>query len=160
MTQGDAVITGIDTLERSLALSHFDVDDAWKLGSHLRGIAADRNAPVAIEIRRSNGHTLFAACLAGATSDTAAWAGRKIAVALRFERSSLAVSLDLQQRGLSLVDFGLSISEFAGTGGAVPIRVEGAGCVAAAAMGGLSSEEDHRLVLEALTWLHRSQSAP
>jgi uncharacterized protein (UPF0303 family) len=139
----------IDRADHALTLSWFTADDAWTLGARLRDIAAARHAQASIEIRRC-GSTVFAASLDGATADTAGWASRKTAVALRFERSSLAVALDLRARGLTLEDFGLSRAVYAAAAGAVPIRVAGVGCVGAVAMSGLAGMEDHALVVEAI----------
>jgi uncharacterized protein (UPF0303 family) len=148
----------IDADDRALELAHFTADDAWALGAHLRERAAACAAPVAVLIRRSGGATQFAAALEGASADNSKWAARKAAVAILFERSSLAVALDLKARNLTVADFGLPQSDFAAAPGAVPIRVAGAGCIAAIAMSGLSGPEDHALVMEAIRWLHGRQA--
>jgi len=44
----------------------------------------------------------------------------------------------------------LAASDYAVTGGSVPIRVRGAGVVAALTLSGLSSEEDHALAVEGI----------
>jgi uncharacterized protein (UPF0303 family) len=153
-------LAALNTLDQSMALSRFGAEDAWQLGSHLRTIAAGRNAPVAIEIQRANGQVIFATVLNDATIDALSWTKRKIATALRFEQSSMAVDLSLQLRGLTLAQFGLSDTQYAAAGGAVPLRVQGAGCVGAVAMAGLSSEDDHQLVQDAVGWLLQQQIPP
>jgi len=158
MTDVAARLAEIDRVDRASTLVRFTADDAWTLGCRLREIAAQAGAAVAIEIRRQGGAPVFAAILAGATADNAAWAARKSATTLRFERCSLAVAIDLRARGLALHDFGLSTRRYAAGGGAVPLRVAGAGCVAAVAMSGLTGEEDHRLVTEAVAWLRIGQA--
>ena len=145
-------------LDRASTLVRFTADDAWALGCRLRAVAAERDAPVAIEIRRQGGSLVFATVLHGGTADNAGWTVRKIATALRFERCSLAVAIDLRARGLTLQDFGLTARHYAAGGGAVPLRVAGAGCIAAVAMSGLAGEEDHRLVSDAVTWLRNGQA--
>jgi uncharacterized protein (UPF0303 family) len=157
MTDMAAQIAEIDAIDQALVLARFSADDAWALGSRLRAVAAEREAPVSIEIRRG-GAPVFAASLPGATADNAGWASRKIAVALRFERSSMAVALDLRSRGLSLQDFGLSRQAYAAAAGAVPIRVAGVGCIGAVAVSGLAGPEDHALAIEALGWLRERQA--
>jgi uncharacterized protein (UPF0303 family) len=157
MTEITAQIADIDANDLTLTLTRFTPDDAWALGSQLRDIAAARNAPVSIEIRRGES-IVFAASLSGATADNASWASRKIAVALRFERCSFAVALDLKSRELSLEDFGLSRDRYAAAAGAVPIRVTGAGCIAAVAVSGLSGAEDHALAISAIGWLKERQA--
>jgi len=158
MTDVAARLAEIDGVDRASTLVRFTADDAWMLGCRLRGIAAEAGAAVAIEIRRQGGTPVFVTSAAGATADNAAWTTRKIATALRFERTSLAVAIDLRLRGLALQDFGLSTRRYAAGGGAVPLRVAGAGCVAAIAMSGLTGEEDHRLVTEAVAWLRHGQA--
>ena len=49
--------------ERELQLPHLDAQTAWKLGSRLRAIAAERNLGVAIDVRRASA---FAFALGGA----------------------------------------------------------------------------------------------
>jgi len=149
MTEIADQLAEIDTADHALTLSRFTADDAWTLGTRLRDIAAARHAPVSIEIRRG-GTAIFATSLDGATADTAGWASRKNAVALRFERCSRAVAIDLRARALTLDDFGLSREVYAAAAGAVPIRVAGVGCVGAVAMSGLAGMEDHALVVEAI----------
>lgn len=150
-------IAEIDATDRALLLTSFTAEDAWALGSRLRELATARAAPVSIEIRRGGG-PIFASSLVGATADNIGWASRKAAVALRFERCSFAVALDLRARGLSLEDFGLSRERYAAAAGGVPIRVEGAGCIAAIAMSGLTGAEDHALVVDAIGWLQGRQA--
>ena len=53
-----------------------------------------------------------------------------------------------------LADQGLDPAVYADHGGAVPIRVQGAGVVAVATVSGLPSREDHALVVQALRLLH------
>ncbi|RZL85911.1 MAG: hypothetical protein EOP66_00300 [Sphingomonas sp.] len=151
-------IAAIDRAERALELARFTADDGWALGSRLREVAGERQAPVVIEIYRAGGLTVFATALEGATSDNASWAARKIATALHFERSSAAVALHLRARGLKLDDYGLSRDRYAAAAGAVPLRVAGAGCVGAVAVSGLSGMEDHELAIDAIGWLHRRQA--
>lgn len=151
-------LAALNAVDQSMALHQFGAEDAWQLGSHLRTLAAQHNAPVAIEIQRANGQVVFATVLNDATIDAVSWAKRKIATALRFEQSSMAVGLSLDQRGLTLAQFGLSDVHYTAAGGAVPLRVQGAGCVGAVAMAGLSSEDDHQLVQDAIGWLLNQQA--
>jgi uncharacterized protein (UPF0303 family) len=152
-------LDALNLLDQSMALLRFGSEDAWRLGCRLRTIAGERNAPVAIEIQRANGQVVFATILNDATIDAISWAKRKIATSLRFEQSSMAVDLSLQLRGLKMAQFGLSDAQYTASGGAVPLRVQGAGCVGAVAMAGLSSEDDHQLVQDAIGWLLQQQMA-
>ena len=150
-------IAAIDAADLGLKMSRFTADDAWALGSHLRAVAAHRKAPVAILIRSSSGATLFAASLDGASADNSKWAARKVATALWFERCSMAIGLEFKLRGLTLADFALPAEDYTIAPGAFPLRVAGAGCVAAIAMSGLSGADDHELVMDAIGWLLQQQ---
>ena len=78
------------------------------------------------------------------------WAQRKSATALRFHESSLVVGLRNDKKGQTLADQGLDPAAYADHGGAVPIRVVGAGVVAVATVSGLPQREDHAMVVTAL----------
>lgn len=159
MTAVSNLLRDIDATERGFVLSRFNANDAWDLGCHLREIVAEIRAPVSILIRRGTGTTVFACSLHGATADNTNWAARKAAAAIWFERSTLAVATDFKNRNLTVADFGLSQADYAVAPGAVPLYVDGAGCVAAIAMSGLSGAEDHGLVVKAISWLQRKQVA-
>jgi uncharacterized protein (UPF0303 family) len=147
------MISRVDAQESELALKSFTNDDAWALGCLLRGMAVQRRAPVAIEIRRAS-TTLFVTVLEGATADNLDWLRRKFAVVARFERSSYGVALMLRQKETTLAErYGLELKDYAAAGGAVPIRVVGAGVVGAVGVSGLPQEADHALVCEALAAL-------
>jgi uncharacterized protein (UPF0303 family) len=147
------MICRVDAQERELELKSFTNDDAWALGCLLRNMAAQRRAPVAIEVRRAS-TTLFVTVLEGGTADNVDWLRRKFAVVARFERSSYGVALMLRHKGTTLVErYGLELKDYAAAGGAVPIRVVSAGVVGAVGISGLAQEADHTLVCEALAAL-------
>jgi uncharacterized protein (UPF0303 family) len=138
----------LDTLvqqEKSLVFDSFDHEDAWRLGCALRDRAAHERLPVAIDVRRPTGVILFHASLPGATADQEEWVRRKSAVVFRFDSSSAAAAERFGQPPW------LDPALYAVTGGSVPIRVKGAGVVAAVTVSGLKSEEDHDLAVQALT---------
>ncbi|MFS2111084.1 heme-degrading domain-containing protein [Sphingomonas sp. Sphisp140] len=149
----------IDREEQALALAHFDAEDAWWLGCHLRARGATANAPIAIEIRRADTR-LFSALLPGATRDNLGWIDRKIALVMRFERASYAIRLKFDAAPPGAFErFGLDLRTHVAAGGAVPIRIAGTGVVGAVAVSGLVQEEDHRYVVEALAALKAHQEA-
>ncbi|SDD05064.1 Uncharacterized protein, UPF0303 family [Sphingomonas sp. YR710] len=154
--QGEPTPEEIDRAEQALLLRRFDADDAWWLGCRLRDHAAARHAPVAIEIRRA-GTRLFSVVMPGATQDNLAWVDRKIAIAMRFERSSYALNLMFRAGDGLFERFGLNRATYAPAGGAVPIRLIGTGVIGAAAISGLAQEEDHGIVIEALAALKAHQ---
>jgi uncharacterized protein (UPF0303 family) len=142
----------IGTLERQeqeLVFPSFDHNDAWRLGSRITAIAQEARHPVGIDIRRP-GLILFRAALAGITPDQETWIVRKAAVVLRMEASSALVDARLSAAGVDPAAVGWLGAEYAVTGGSFPIRVRGVGVVAAATASGLSSEEDHNLIVEGI----------
>jgi len=142
-------LTHIALQERTLVFPAFDEETAWRLGSRLRALAAQRSLAVVIDIRRP-AQPLFYAALPGTTPDNAEWIRRKSNVTLRFHRSSYAVGLEMEQKQSSLEARGLATADYASHGGSFPIRVAQAGVVAAVTVSGLPMRADHELVVEAL----------
>ncbi|MBT0768550.1 heme-degrading domain-containing protein [Kineosporia sp. J2-2] len=135
--------------EDELVLDSFDHADAWRLGSVITGIAQEAGHAVGIDIRRP-GLILFRSALPGITPDQEVWIARKSAVVLRMEASSALVDARLSAAGVDAAAIGWLGSEYAVTGGSFPIRVRGAGVVAAATASGLSSQDDHDLIVAGL----------
>ncbi|WP_344356375.1 heme-degrading domain-containing protein [Streptomyces gobitricini] len=133
-----------------LALPRFTYDDAWTLGTLLVGLARERNAPVAVDIRRG-GQQLFHAALPGSSADNDAWIDRKRRVVERYAESSLLVGTRFRAKGKSFdTDSRLDPDVYAAHGGSFPITVTGAGVIGSVTVSGLPQLEDHALVVEAL----------
>ncbi len=136
--------------EEELALPRLDAEMAWKLGSKLRAMAAERNLAVVIDVRRF-GQPLFYAAMENTTPDNVEWVRRKSNVVARFHRSSYAVGLHEKQKGQTIYESqGLSLTDYATHGGSFPLSVEGAGIVGSVTVSGLPMRQDHELVIEAL----------
>jgi uncharacterized protein (UPF0303 family) len=88
--------------------------------------------------------------LPGSSGNNDNWARRKSNVALLMDQASLIVGMKNAERGRTLATEGLSEADYADHGGAVPVRVAGAGVVAVATVSGLPQVEDHRLVVEGI----------
>ena len=131
-------------------LDHFDLDDAWRLGTTLAERCRTEGHPVTISIQLGE-QRAFHSALPGTSADNDSWVDRKSAVVRRFACSSHEVDDRLAKgdpdRFFSA--FALSPSQYAPTGGAVPIRVRGA-LVGVLAVSGLESSEDHELAVSAL----------
>lgn len=144
-------IARLEADERAPVFDAFGHDDAWTIGVWLRERAVAEGHPVAIDIRRPSGAVLFHVGLPGATADQEEWIRRKVAVVVRFESSSALFAARLQRADVDPHAMGwLAADTYALAGGAVPIRVAGAGIVAVLTISGLSSEEDHALAVAAL----------
>ncbi|WTP57814.1 heme-degrading domain-containing protein [Streptomyces phaeochromogenes] len=143
-------IAELEEQERRLTLPHFTYDDAWALGTLLVELARERNAPVAIDIRRA-GQQLFHAALPGSTADNDAWIDRKRRVVERYAASSLLIGTRFRAKNTTFEDSSrLDPDVYAAHGGAFPITVEGAGVIGTVVVSGLPQLEDHAMVVEAL----------
>ncbi|MBC9717088.1 heme-degrading domain-containing protein [Streptomyces sp. TRM66268-LWL] len=136
--------------EERLVLDHFTYDDAWELGSMLVKMARERQAPVAIDIRRG-GQQLFHAALPGSTPDNDAWIDRKRRVVERYGCASFLVGARFRAKGTTFEESSrLDPDTYAAHGGAFPIAVRGAGVIGTVVVSGLPQAEDHAMVVEAL----------
>jgi uncharacterized protein (UPF0303 family) len=133
----------------SLILPHFDETTAFHLGSILFRMAQEGAMPVVINIRNAS-RCFFHAALPGSSGHNDGWARRKSNTALVMETASMVATLKAAAKGRSLADEGLAAEDYALSGGAVPLRVAGAGVVAVATVSGLPQLEDHRLVVRAI----------
>ncbi|MFF3447215.1 heme-degrading domain-containing protein [Streptomyces sp. NPDC002667] len=143
-------IAELEEQERRLTLPRFTHDDAWALGALLVELAREREAPVAIDIRRG-GQQLFHAALPGSTPDNDAWIDRKRRVVERYGCSSLLVGSRFRAKGTTFEDSSrLDPDTYAAHGGAFPITVTDTGVIGTVVVSGLPQIEDHRMVVEAL----------
>jgi len=140
--------------EQTLTLPHFDAATAWTLGTMLHGYAVTRAHTVVIDIRRFGRpiQPLFYAALPGTTPDNARWARRKSNVVARYHRSSYGIGLRLESQGQTITQrHALPASDYATVGGSFPIAVPAAGgVIGAITVSGLTSQDDHELIVEAL----------
>jgi uncharacterized protein (UPF0303 family) len=150
MTDAFPSLAELAAEEEELQFSSFTNDDAWRLGTALRGLAARQGAPVAIDVSR-NGSQLFRAALPGATPDNEAWIERKQRVVHRFGHSTLHVRQTFVERGTTFeAASGLDPQRYAAHGGGFPVVVRSVGPVGVLVVSGLPQLEDHRLIVAAL----------
>lgn len=109
---------------------------ARDIGEIAVDLAARRSLPIAVCVARPD-RTLFACALDGATSIDEARIQRRSKTALAIGQCSLEVGLQLRQSGRTLSDFGFGDQLPSDEGGAIPLRVTGAGVMGAAAISGL-----------------------
>ncbi|MGW0562613.1 heme-degrading domain-containing protein [Streptomyces sp. NPDC003016] len=145
------LIAELTAQERRLVLPRFTHEDAWALGSLLVELARERDAPVAIDIRRGT-QQLFHCALPGSSADNDAWIDRKRRVVERYAESSYLVGTRFRAKGTAFEDSSrLDPDVYAAHGGAFPVAVEGAGVIGTVTVSGLPQAEDHAMVVEALT---------
>jgi uncharacterized protein (UPF0303 family) len=122
-----------------IELDSFTQDDAYRLGRMLVDRAIEQGLMGMVDISTPNCRW-FHVSFGGATADNDSWAERKAATAFRFETSSLEAARTLDGRDA----FGsgwLDPARYVLGGGAVPIRVKGAGVVAVVSSSGLGTGE-------------------
>jgi uncharacterized protein (UPF0303 family) len=150
MTELEALIARLEAEHEELQFARFGFDDAWAIGQDLVAAGRRDGLPIAIDVSL-NGQVLFHAGLPGSSPDNDQWILRKSRVVQRFHRSSLYIGSLLSQKGKSIEEkYGLPQSDYAPSGGALPIRVREVGVVGAITVSGLPDREDHRLVAEAI----------
>ncbi|WP_172125440.1 MULTISPECIES: heme-degrading domain-containing protein [unclassified Devosia] len=150
MTPTPPTLDDLLAQEADLLLSRFDYATAWQIGAFIQAEASRRNLPIGIEV--SHGATpVFLALMPGSTPDNVDWVRRKRAVALRFYHSSLYMRLLCESKQWNFAArYRLPDSDYAASGGGVPICVRDVGVVGAVAVSGLPDVEDHRLAVQAL----------
>ena len=132
-----------------LTFPRFAEDEAWALGSALVALASANALPVVIDIRTAN-RTLFHVAMLGSGPLNDVWARRKSNTALMFQEPSMLVTTRMRNTQDILARHGLDETDFAASGGAVPIVVANVGVVAVATVSGLPELMDHQLVVQAI----------
>ena len=139
--------------EQRLQFERFDATSAWALGTRLKEAAETHGVAVAIDIQL-HGQPLFFYAMPGTTLDNVDWIRRKRNVVMRFQRSSYAVGLQLQQRQTTLeMQLGVDTRDYAPHGGCFPLNLLGTGCIGTITVSGLPQRQDHELVVEVLAEL-------
>jgi uncharacterized protein (UPF0303 family) len=146
--------------ETRFVFNSFDHGAAWRLGTLMVERALREDAPIIIDIRRPS-MVLFRSALAGTTAENEAWLERKARTVFRFETSTALLAARFAAEGVDLAAVEWFDTErFTDAGGSFPLRVRGAGVVAAVTVSGLTSDEDHDFVIESLTQYVDRQAPP
>ena len=136
--------------EAEVVLPQLTEQMAYEIGCQAADTALTDGLPIATGLWRGE-HQLFHCALPGSTRDNDDWLRRKGRVVLRFERSSLYVARQCRDEGTTLSQrFALPPSRFAAAGGAVPLRVRGAGVLGWMGASGLPELDDHQFVIKTL----------
>lgn len=136
----------------SLILPEFTEETALRLGLTVVNMAKLEKMPIVVNIRTQD-RTLFHAALPGATPLNDKWARRKSNTAFAFHKASFHAQHVMKAKDEDLSKHGLDTTDYAPQGGAVPIRVRGAGMVACLTVSGLPQAEDHALAVRAIRTL-------
>ena len=132
--------------ETRFMFESFDHAAAWQLGTQMVERALSESLPVIIDIRRP-GLVLFRSALAGTTAENEVWLDRKANTVFRYETSTALLAARFAAQGIDPWSTEwFDTATFAAAGGSFPVRVRGAGVVAAVTVSGLTSDEDHDFV--------------
>ncbi|MBT2498584.1 heme-binding protein [Agromyces sp. ISL-38] len=143
-------IAELEAEHEELVFASFDQGDAWRLGRAITEAAISAGRGVAVDIRRP-GFVLFRSALGGTTPDQETWIAAKARTVFRMECSSALIAERFSDAGIDAASIGwLPFPEYALTGGSVPIRVKDVGVVGAVTASGLSSDDDHAIVVAGL----------
>ena len=138
--------------EQQLQFERFDATTAWTLGAHLKSAAEAHGVAVAIDIQL-HGQPLFFYAMPGTTPDNVDWIRRKRNVVMRFQRSSYAIGLQLQQQTTLQEKIAVDARDYAPHGGCFPLNLIGTGCIGTITVSSLPQRQDHELVVEVLAEL-------
>ncbi len=139
----------LEAEDPTLILPYFDETMALRLGNAIVALAQARKAPVVVNIRNAS-RCFFHAALPGSSANNDNWARRKSNAALMAGHASLLIGMRHAAHNRTVEGEGWSLTDFSDSGGAVPLRVAGAGIVAVATVSGLPQVEDHQMVVEAI----------
>jgi uncharacterized protein (UPF0303 family) len=134
---------------QTLIYPQFDETTAWALGADLVARAQEAQLGIVISIRTPN-RCLFHAALPGSAALNDLWARRKSNTAFIFGKASLLVGCIHREKGQDLARNGLSLTDYADHGGAVPVMVAGVGLAAVVTVSGLPQVQDHEMVVAAM----------
>ena len=146
----DEILMELLQEEQELQFTKFNETTAWQIGSQLVERATSNNLPVTIDITRGN-HQLFHASLHGTSPDNDEWVKRKVRIVYRFQHSSLYMGQLLKSKGRRIEEaYLLPESDYAPHGGCFPVFLKDTGMIGTITVSGLSQEEDHKFVVQAI----------
>jgi len=146
----DEILMELLQEEQELQFRKFNETTAWQIGSQLVERATSNNLPVTIDITRGD-HQLFHASLHGTSPDNDEWVKRKVRIVYRFQHSSLYMGQLLKSKGRRIEEaYLLPESDYAPHGGCFPVFLKDTGMIGTITVSGLSQEEDHKFVVQAI----------
>ncbi|CAB4893140.1 MAG: hypothetical protein F2808_02685 [Actinobacteria bacterium] len=148
------VLANVAELEAEFAQLHLaamDHDAALALGEDLIQRSRDKGWSMAVSVKIGD-HEVFHVALPGATPINDNWLRRKRNLVEHTGEPSFLVGQRLAAQGKTLDDLELSEVDFAPHGGGYPLIVDGV-MVGSVIVSGVPQQDDHALVVEALTAL-------
>lgn len=140
--------------QKKCVVESFTNAEAFSLGSYIYEKALKEGKPVAISVTR-NRQKLFYAATEGTTVENDHWVMRKENSTYFFNKPTFETGLYMQIRNDNIWDkYGIARGEYSQNGGSIPIMAKGIGMIGSATVSGMSQEEDHNFVTEAvLEWI-------
>lgn len=143
--------------EHELLFNRFDSEVAWKIGSWVVDKARKEGLPIAVDITVA-GRCLFHWSSNGAAVDNEKWIERKSRSVMRFGHSSYYLGRRLAHENVTAAEkHYVDEADYAFHGGSFPILLRGSGLIGTMAVSGLKQEDDHDLVVQALSRALRKQ---
>ncbi|WP_432468342.1 heme-degrading domain-containing protein [Agarivorans sp. Z349TD_8] len=153
MMSTDNILPDLLLQESELQFERFNNQTAWQLGCKLKELAEEKNVLIAIEVYAFN-QNLFSYAMHGTQLDNQHWIKRKRQTVLRFGHSSYYVGQYNQAKNRAFEQQAhINAYEYCAHGGAFPLRIKDCGLVGVVTVSGLPEEEDHQMVIDALTGL-------
>ena len=147
----DEEIEILKAQEAVLQFPVFNADVAWSLGCRMRALALLASKPVAIGIWMA-GAMLFHAGTRGITASNEDWLRRKRNTVLRLGRSTMLIGTELAKAESTLeAKQAMPAVDYVAHGGGFPVLLRDSGCVGAMVVSGLTQQEDHALIITALS---------
>lgn len=147
------LIADIDELETQLAQLRFDSlshEQALSIGMDIAARAEERELPIQVSVYLGEHHVFRYACL-GTNEVNDQWVARKKATVYKFQEPTFLVGQRYAARGEDFYEVtGLPEEIYAVHGGGFPLFVADK-FVGAVFVSGIPHEEDHALLVEALT---------
>ena len=144
------LLTELLNQEKELQFETFSIETAHTIGLSIMKTAKAANYPIAIDITR-HGHQIFHIALEGSSHDNGEWIKRKSNLVNRVSHSSYYMSTLLEIEGKTVEEaMFVNEAEFGPHGGSFPIIIKETGVIGTITVSGLASEEDHKLVVDAI----------
>jgi uncharacterized protein (UPF0303 family) len=139
--------------EAELQFQTFNNETALQLGMLIVQAAKQNGQRIAVDITR-NGQKLFYHAMDGTSPDQESWIARKSNVVKRHHHSSYYMRFynELKERSY-FQTYATSSAEYAVHGGSFPIILKNTGVIGTITVSGVSQEEDHTLITNAIRML-------
>ena len=136
--------------ERTREFPKFNADIAYDIGKYITDYSFKENKEISVEIF-AYGKIMYRFSSDLSTQNHDLWLLRKRNVVLFFNHSSKYIYNKINKDQSVLVSkYGLNYEKYAAVSGSFPIIIKDCGLVGAITVTGLTPDEDHQIVLEAI----------